>query len=267
MKQAATILLLFLMVQFASGAAAILAANAANLSSGVPLDASLLLAKPAYYGTSLFVGNILLLLLLYLLKLIRPLRQQGGTSATRRQWPPVLAATTALAVGLSLLLSPFGLSDYGLIAVFDAMKGSLTGMLLLVAVGPATEEVVFREGILRQLSLRGIHPLAAAAASALLFGLVHGNPAQAVPAALLGFAFGMAYAKTDDLWLCVAAHVINNLLGVLSLCFPEAESRLAELPSAATVGAGLLLCGGSAAWLCRWWRREASPTPHIQKTA
>ena len=74
------------------------------------------------------------------------------------------------------------------------------------------------------------------------------NLSQAIPAIILGTALGLHYFRTNDLRLCLTAHVLNNTLAVVLLFFPELETSLASIstPILATVAAVLIVAG--AAW-------------------
>ena len=116
----------------------------------------------------------------------------------------------ALSVGTTLFLHPFSLDDGGTTDQFLMLTHSWGGMILLCVVGPIVEELVFREGILRQLLLKGYSPWLAVAFSALCFGMVHLNPAQMIPAMIMGAALGALYLLTGNLRLCALAHVLGD---------------------------------------------------------
>lgn len=83
------------------------------------------------------------------------------------------------------------------------------GPLLLVVLGPLTEEIIFRGLILRGL-LGRCRPWVAIVISAALFSLMHLNPAQ-IPITLgLGIVLGWVYFRTRSLGLCVFGHALNN---------------------------------------------------------
>jgi membrane protease YdiL (CAAX protease family) len=80
------------------------------------------------------------------------------------------------------------------------------------AVFPAfTEEVFFRGILLRRLQYR--YPKRTAlAVSALLFGIMHLNPWQALTACIAGLFLGWIYLKYKTIWLCIFFHAYNNVL-------------------------------------------------------
>lgn len=85
-------------------------------------------------------------------------------------------------------------------------------IIIIYAVFPAfTEEVLFRGMILNRL---GIHysKRKALVVSALLFGLMHLNPWQALLAFVSGLFFGWIYMEFKTIWLCMFMHCYNNIL-------------------------------------------------------
>ena len=227
MKRAAIIFLLFLFYQTLAVA---LAYVGQRLFAPSGTETGGLLAHPVVLGIAQLVSLLLTLALLLALRLVRvrPWPQHGG--AGRREGAAVLFGFVLLAFGLSLLLEPLQLEDHGQAAVFNGMKGNALCLLLLAVLGPAFEELAFREGILRSLAVKGVRPLYACIVSALLFALAHGNLQQAVPAALLGMALGLVYCRWQDLRLCVLLHVCNNSAAVLLLFFPSLQSGADALP-------------------------------------
>ncbi|MDQ2793340.1 MAG: CPBP family intramembrane metalloprotease [Bacteroidota bacterium] len=103
--------------------------------------------------------------------------------------------------------------------------------------------------------LRNQRPWVAIGQSALLFGLIHFNPAQSVRAALLGLLLGWLYYRTRSLGLCIGLHALNNSLGFAALHWAPAAwqhaDTMAELfPSAGYyAGALLLSAAGLAAYV------------------
>lgn len=91
---------------------------------------------------------------------------------------------------------------------------SLLINLFVFAVLPALlEELVFRGYVLR--ALRPYGDWFAVIVSAMLFGLMHGNIAQIPFALIVGVALGWLYVMTDNIWIPVAVHFINNGFSML----------------------------------------------------
>ena len=89
-------------------------------------------------------------------------------------------------------------------------------MLVLVAIGPLVEEMVFRGLLFGALAPR-IGVLLGALVSALLFGLAHGDPVLFPALAALGFVNALLYARTANLTVPVALHGLSNALGAAFL--------------------------------------------------
>lgn len=109
--------------------------------------------------------------------------------------------------------------------LMNQLTGSIPTMVLLaVIMAPLFEEIVFRGIIQKGLINGGTKPQKAIWISALLFGLVHGNPWQFVGAVLLGFVLGTVYEKTKSLLLPVLLHAFNNLCSTILVALGGTES-------------------------------------------
>ena len=101
-------------------------------------------------------------------------------------------------------------------------KGTL--ILLAVIMAPIFEEIVFRGIIQKGLMNKGMKPWKAIIISAVIFGLVHGNPWQFVGAVLLGSVLGLVYYKTKSLLLSILLHAFNNLCSAILIFYGKTES-------------------------------------------
>lgn len=79
---------------------------------------------------------------------------------------------------------------------------------------PIFEEVVFRGMIYKVLAKYNVWM--AMVISSLLFGLVHFNLSQGIPAFFMALVLAGAYAKTDSLFVPILIHGINNLMASIS---------------------------------------------------
>ncbi|MGI4743575.1 MAG: CPBP family glutamic-type intramembrane protease [Janthinobacterium lividum] len=86
--------------------------------------------------------------------------------------------------------------------------------------GPICEELLFR-GVLLKGLLRNYQPAVAIGQSALLFGIIHFNPAQSVGAFVIGLVLGWLYYRTHSLILCMGLHMLNNLLAFSTMLVPN----------------------------------------------
>jgi membrane protease YdiL (CAAX protease family) len=105
-----------------------------------------------------------------------------------------------------------------------AFKNDMPTFLSAVVAAPLAEEWLCRGVILKGL-LTHYSPRKAIVWSAVLFGMLHMNPWQAIPAFCLGLAIGWVYWLTRSLWPCIFMHAVNNGLAfLLLLLFPDASS-------------------------------------------
>ena len=107
--------------------------------------------------------------------------------------------------------------------VFDILQSGWTGILTIAVIGPVLEELLFRGAITKAL-LQKYDPKKAILISAFFVGIFHINPAQVVPAFLLGILFAWVYYKTASLVPCILMHVLNNGFSVyINMKYPDAE--------------------------------------------
>lgn len=124
-----------------------------------------------------------------------------------------MAANIAVNVLMSLFESA-GVPEPEMPDYLEANIPSLLLNLFVFAVLPALlEEMVFRGYVLR--ALRPYGDWFAVTASAVLFGLMHGNIAQIPFAFIVGMALGWLYVMTDNIWIPIAVHFINNGFSLL----------------------------------------------------
>lgn len=103
------------------------------------------------------------------------------------------------------------------------LKGPVWITLLSVSVfAPFFEEWLCRGIILRGL-LDKVSPAWAIVISSLIFGLIHMNLWQAIPAFLIGCLIGYVYYKTGSLRLTMLMHCVNNTLSVIVSKIPALE--------------------------------------------
>ncbi len=180
----------------------------------------------------------------------------------------------------ALLPADDGLDAWNLVPDMGRLIGtSWAGLFLAVIIGPLVEEIVFRGIILRGM-LGHMRPWIAIVASAVLFALMHFNPAQLPVAFALGLALGWIYARTRSLGLCFVGHAANNLSASLPIDIPFLVDNYNHVPPAGTgffhpwwfdsIGLALF-CGGL--WIIhRWapagtsWRVVTPPPPPLLPT-
>ena len=87
----------------------------------------------------------------------------------------------------------------------------LPKVLFMVILAPVIEEYIFRKQLIDRMHVYG--QKTAVIASALMFGLFHGNLSQLFYAFALGLVFGYVYLKTGKLRYSIGLHMLINLIG------------------------------------------------------
>ena len=90
-------------------------------------------------------------------------------------------------------------------------SSTLFTMMFAGILSPLVEEIIFRGILLRKL--RNLGDKTAIAATALAFGLFHGNFSQFFYAVALGLIFGYVAVKTNSIRYTVLLHIIINMFG------------------------------------------------------
>lgn len=100
---------------------------------------------------------------------------------------------------------------------FFRLANTLPGFICMAILGPITEEVVFREGIIGHMTKHGVNPWIAILVSAFSFGVVHLNPIQIPFAIVGGIIFGVLYVKSGNIVITTILHIINNSIAALQM--------------------------------------------------
>lgn len=121
------------------------------------------------------------------------------------------------AIGIiGALLSKFGFPDTS--PDFSLSGGFLYNLFTFISVvilAPIFEELIFRGTILQVLSK--YNKVFAILVTSLLFGLLHLNMTQAVPAFFMSLILCYMCLKTDSLLVTILAHAGNNFLALMSV--------------------------------------------------
>ncbi|MCK9628154.1 MAG: CPBP family intramembrane metalloprotease [Bacteroidales bacterium] len=120
--------------------------------------------------------------------------------------PPLLIAFNYVTEPLS---SWMPVPDFIRDLLESVTKNKYSSLLMMVIFAPLFEETFCRGIILRGL-LCHMKPWKAILWSALIFGVIHLNPWQAIPAFLVGSLMGWIYWKTGSLWATIFLHFVNN---------------------------------------------------------
>lgn len=137
---------------------------------------------------------------------------------------------------------------------FDILQSGWGGILVIAIIGPVLEELLFRGAITKAL-LQQYNPTKAILISALLFGVFHINPAQILPAFLIGILLSWTYYRTASLIPCMLMHILNNSLSVfLNINYPEAEHMdelIGATPYLIFLCVSTLIFAGTVMWMRR----------------
>lgn len=134
----------------------------------------------------------------------------------------VMAISAAFVIEPVSMLLP-EMSEATKMAMEQMLKGPVWIVLISVSVfAPFFEEWLCRGIILRGL-LKKMKPGWAIVISALVFGLIHMNLWQAIPAFIIGVVLGYVYYKTGSLKLTMLMHCVNNTLSVIMSRIPGLE--------------------------------------------
>lgn len=252
----AIIIGLYLIVQVLAGAVALVAGNWNNLMAGQPLDKNALMGDARWVGIALFCGNLIMMVLMWAFRLVRRNLLPTPPAGTLHGWGWGIVAFFLVVFGVNGVFSPLDLSDGGTTQMFQGMADNPICFLSLTLIGPIAEEFVFREGIQRHLVASKVPMKWAIIISAALFSVAHLNLAQSVPAFFLGYALGILYARTGDIRLSAAAHVLNNTLAVLLFQVSEADdlTKIVGVYPLIIVSSVLLISG--IFLFTYWWKRS-----------
>lgn len=140
----------------------------------------------------------------------------------------VVLFSMLLITGLNIFSEMLELPDSAASSI-EALAHHPLGVLSLVLVGPLAEELVFREAMIGCMLRNAVSPRKAILFSALLFGLIHANPAQIPFAFVTGLLLGYLYCQTKSIVLTFAIHILNNGLAVLLLLLFGEDATLSEM--------------------------------------
>ncbi len=175
---------------------------------------------------SLIANTLVILLMTWQLihyKYIPINRQSLNTGNTK-------TALICIIIGISAIFWMNYLSDIVRLPdwfknTFTEMQDNPLGIINICILAPIFEELFFRGAIEGSILRSYRNPAVGIIVSALIFGLIHANPAQVVFAFLFGIILGFIYYRTKSITLPIILHFINNTVSViLSIMYPEYET-------------------------------------------
>lgn len=170
-----------------------------------------------------------------------------------------IIATLLGIVGLDLAEEMLHLPNL-LEETFIGLAATTLGAFSIAVVGPVVEELVFRECVLGHLLRHGMKPWTAIVASALVFGIIHLNPAQIPFAAAVGGLLGILYAKSGSIVPGCIVHIANNSVAVWQMRVLGSQASDYTLTDwMGGLGPSVLCmvasCGLCAVLCVRFWQR------------
>lgn len=115
--------------------------------------------------------------------------------------------------------------------IMDVTRATPLFMVIPALIAPILEEIIFRKIIFGQLYLR-TNFIIAALLSALIFGIIHGEPQHLLVYASMGFVFAFLYVKTKRIIVPIIVHMAMNTTVVLAqfnIDPKELEQQLEQL--------------------------------------
>lgn len=112
---------------------------------------------------------------------------------------------------------------------FEGLMHSWLGFLAITICAPIGEEVAFRGGILRSLLGQCKDKWVAIILSAVIFSVVHANPAQMPHAFLTGMLLGWIYERSGTILLTVLYHWVNNTMAFIAGYYYSEDAKLVDM--------------------------------------
>lgn len=215
MKKSILILLSFIGAQLLS---MLLLSLFAHFPKLVFFDVSVASSSNAYIGMSVILSNVIAALFVFFIGFPRFRRVDIKTLLF------AVACSVPAIILTNMLVDLLHLPDLNS-DMFDKMKTSVLCLFALVIVGPVCEELVFRAGIMEQLIKKGMNPAVAIVTSAVVFGIVHVNPAQVLGAFLFGLLFGWIFYVSGNILTSIVAHIFNNGLAMALMFFSQNDEK------------------------------------------
>jgi membrane protease YdiL (CAAX protease family) len=127
------------------------------------------------------------------------------------------AAEEAYAMQMQVMARMNGIGDY----IFS---------MIIVALLPAVfEEMIFRGALQNLLSRWMKAPVWAIVITSILFSAFHGSYEGFLQRCVLGFILGWMFYRTGNIWINIAAHFINNAIGITMLYFYSKPGQPTDL--------------------------------------
>ncbi|NQU68196.1 MAG: CPBP family intramembrane metalloprotease [Candidatus Marinimicrobia bacterium] len=127
-------------------------------------------------------------------------------------WICIMALGTIILISdIANLVYYFFPPDPEILEIFEMIGTTSYGLIAAGLIAPITEELFFR-GFLISGLLKNYSGLLAILISSILFGMIHENVWQTIPAIFMGLFLGWIFVVTRNIWVCVGIHSVQNLL-------------------------------------------------------
>lgn len=208
MKKALILMFSFIIIQLGLGVFEILIVVLCTLA-GYKFDA----ATPVIVAYSLIFSYLLMIGFMYFIKEFPKKKEEWSFTSFPFILLVLLAGVCAYFVndGLGVVFSwlPNITED-----TLNQLTGSPLGIISICIIGPICEELIFRGGITRDL-LKQYNPTKAIVISSLIFSIVHFNPAQMLPAFVVGVILALIYYWSKSVIPGMIIHIMFNSFTVI----------------------------------------------------
>jgi membrane protease YdiL (CAAX protease family) len=113
----------------------------------------------------------------------------------------------------------------GIMASFNNVGAYLSSLLLLAFLPALCEETLFRGGLQNFLTRATKKPWLAILIVSVIFSLVHFSFYGFLPRMFLGAVLGLIYYLTQNIWLSITAHFLNNALALTQLYIANQQGK------------------------------------------
>jgi membrane protease YdiL (CAAX protease family) len=189
----------------------------------------LLVATPILKSAAIFFSYLITFLwILWIAK--RTIRKQGLWEVKWKTGKISIGAVvvfSGMTIALGIVLDP--LTELtpmpeSIIEIFkELIRPDVFSFLSVVVLAPILEELFFR-GVVLEGFLKNYSPWKSIVWSAVIFGMAHLNPWQAIGGIFIGILLGWAYVKTNSLLPGILIHFVNNLIAFSLMVFSESDS-------------------------------------------
>ena len=190
-----------------------------------------------------------------------------ATGATAGRIALVIVGVLAVSQALDSCVALLGLQRFGALDHINRVLAGASGawlavLAVAVALGPGIAEEMFFRGFMQTRLAQRFGAAAAIAVTAGCFGFIHFDLVHTPVAAVLGVFLGWAVERTGTIVPAMVAHVVNNLIAVLTARWPLPASPAIQ---AAVLAIALLVTAAVVVALAR--SRDGSRISPVPDTA